>query len=131
MESNLITLEEEVFGILSEEKIDTRPLAPSLSLLPLSSPLFLSFSRAAPLRSCCTSNSSNYCYDSDEGREEWGPPTDSVGYSLLSPVFPFSIPKFILIYASFPPWGSELEKEATPDPNSPLRSPTSRISVVF
>ena len=60
-----------------------------------------------------------------------GPPTDSAGYSLLSPVFPFSIPKFILIYASFPPWGSELEKEATPDPNSPLPSPTSRISVVF
>ena len=72
VESNLITLEEEVFGILSEEKIDTRPLAPSLSLLPLSSPLFLSFSRAAPLRSCCTSNSSNYCYDSDEEERSGG-----------------------------------------------------------
>lgn len=45
--------------------------------------------------------------------------------SLLSPaVFPFSIPKFILIYASFPPWGSELEKKkkAMPDPNTSLSS---------
>ena len=44
VESNLITLEEEVFGILSEEKIDTRPLAPS--------PFFPSLSF---ILSCCAS----------------------------------------------------------------------------